>query len=86
MKMILITSKLVCVDVDVVCLECFNDDLILFYSLGSALARSIVEDAYLTMLDVDGQEAADLLRMRMNEKKDMSSPRFPSERSHLLGG
>ena len=64
----------------------FHDDLTpCFCFLGSALARSIVGDAYLTMLDVDGQEAADLLRMRMNEKKDTFPP-FPSEQSHLLDG
>jgi len=36
----------------------------------SALARTVFEDTYLTVMDVDGIEWAEKLRVRMQERKD----------------
>jgi predicted membrane chloride channel (bestrophin family) len=58
----------------------FGDDEIDFDN--NALACTAYEDTYLTILDVDGQEWTDKLRMKMHG--DENDVAFPSEQSFLL--
>lgn len=43
----------------------------------SALARTVFEDTYLTVMDVDGMEWAEKLRARMQERKDHNGLAVP---------
>jgi hypothetical protein len=54
--------------------------LALFISNESAMANTAFEDVYLTILDVDGPEATDKLRLRMN----CGTSAVSSEQSWLL--